>query len=318
MENMETNSLPEFDLDSARRLPSEICFGTSTWAYPGWKGLVYREAYRDEKTFKAECLSEYAACPWFRTVGIDSFFYGPPAAALLQRYAGQVPDAFQWVSKVWERITIPRYPKHTRYGAQAGKDNPDFLNPQIFLERVLPGYAAAEVAAHTGPFVFQFPTIAAGVMSRAQFMEGLRSFLSKLPTAFRYAVEVRNPDYLCPEYFQLLNACGATHCFSHWNYMPALAEQMRAAAQGGGLSADFLVARILTPPGVNYQQAVDRFKPYDKIKEPLTQMRADVVRLARRALARKNKAFIIVNNRAEGNAPLTIDAIGRKIAAAAP
>jgi hypothetical protein len=39
------------------------------------------------------------------------------------------------------------------------------------------------------------------------------------------------------------------------------------------------------------------------------------VRLAKRALERKVKVYILVNNRAEGNAPQTIDAIGRMIAA---
>ena len=42
-------------------------------------------------------------------------------------------------------------------------------------------------------------------------------------------------------------------------------------------------------------------------------MRRDVVRLARRAMERNVPAFVLVNNRAEGNAPLTINAIGRMV-----
>ena len=97
--------------------------------------------------------------------------------------------------------------------------------------------------------------------------------------------------------------------------MPPLNEQMTKAAEAGGLQAGFFAARILTPRGIAYEKAVERFTPYDSIKQPLPEMRADAVKLAKRAIKRGIRAFILVNNRAEGNAPQTIDAIGRMIAA---
>jgi hypothetical protein len=97
--------------------------------------------------------------------------------------------------------------------------------------------------------------------------------------------------------------------------MPDLERQMRLAAEAGGLSADFLVARILTPLGTSYQEAVNRFKPYDKLQAPNPKMRADAVKLARRGMQRNNDTYIIVNNRCEGNAVITIDAIGRMLTA---
>ena len=63
----------------------------------------------------------------------------------------------------------------------------------------------------------------------------------------------------------------------------------------------------------SYQRAVDRFKPYDRLQAPIPGMRRDVVRLARRAIERNVPAFVLVNNRAEGNAPLTVDALGRML-----
>ena len=95
--------------------------------------------------------------------------------------------------------------------------------------------------------------------------------------------------------------------------MPPLSAQMQTAAEHGGLTAPFYVARILTPLRLSYEQAVKQFEPYDSLKEPLPEMRRDVVRLAKRATARKVNAFILVNNRSEGNAPETVDAIGRMI-----
>lgn len=303
----------DFDFDSATRVPENILFGTSTWTYKGWKNLIYRKTYKSEKEFKALSLGEYAACPLFRTVGIDNTFYTPPSVELLERYASLVPASFLWVSKVWERLTIPRYPSHARYGKYAGQDNPDFLSSDIFTKEVLPPYQREGVVEHTGPFVFQFPSIAKSVMEEEQFLEKLRGFLTALPDNFRYAVETRNRNYLGDDYFGVLNEANATHCFNHWNYMPALKEQMKMAAAAGGLKADFYVARILTPRHMKYQDAVRKFEPYDQLKEPLPEMRQDVIRLARRAVEKNAAAFVIVNNRAEGNAPMTIDALGRMI-----
>ena len=138
------------------RLPQTIYLGTSTWAFPGWKGLVYQRAYKSQKAFTANSLGEYATIPWFRTVCVDSFFYNPPKPETLVHYASLVPESFRWVSKVWERLTIATYPRHPRYGANAGRANPDFLNTDLFNEAVLAAYRDPAVMARTGPFVFQF------------------------------------------------------------------------------------------------------------------------------------------------------------------
>jgi uncharacterized protein YecE (DUF72 family) len=105
--------------DDGFRVPPNVYLGTSTWAVPEWQGLVYHREYQSERDFKQRSLEEYSTIPWFRTVCIDSLFYNPPGRGTLERYAEQVPSAFRWVSKVWERITIIRYPEHHRYGAHA-------------------------------------------------------------------------------------------------------------------------------------------------------------------------------------------------------
>lgn len=302
-----------FDSESAGKLPQNIRFGTSTWTYPGWKGLVYKRAYKNEKEFKAHCLEEYAEVPWFRSVGIDNTFYTPPSSQQLQAYARALPDSFRWVSKVWERITIPRYPKHPRYGKNAGSANTDFLNADLFSREVLERFSEPEIFKRTGPFVFQFQTMGTSLVAQVDFLNSLHTFLQKLPKQFRYAVEIRDKQLLTKRYFEILNSAGATHCFNHWYIMPPLREQMKCAADAGGLHAPFYVSRILTPLGVKYEDAVKLFQPYDRLKQPNPEMRKDVVRLAKRALERDADAFIIVNNRSEGSAPMTIDALGRLI-----
>ena len=304
-----------FDQATASKIPINIRFGTSTWAYPGWRGLVYHDQYKNERDFREGCLAEYVRIPWFRTVGIDSTFYAPPSPERLAQYAKQVPANFVWAAKVWNRITTPKYPEHKRYGTLAGQINSDFLNAQLFIDKILRPWQTGPAAPHCGPLIFQFPTISNSILTRDLFLEKLASFLVRLPKNQNYAIEIRNPEFLSDDYFSVLNTNQATHCFNHWNYMPSLRSQMQAAAHAGGLKADFLFARLLTPHGHSYSDAVQLFEPYNQLKRPNPTMRSDVVLLIRRAMQRDSTAFIIVNNRCEGNSPLTIAAIGHQAAA---
>lgn len=297
----------------ATALPPNVYLGTSTWAFPGWKGTVYQRAYKSEREFTQKSLEEYATIPWFRTVCIDSLFYNPPSPTTLQRYAEQVPDYFRWVSKVWERITIFSYPKHARYGVHAGQRNPDFLNVSLLKDRVLSAYADPKVRERTGPFVFQFAPFSAATMPYDEFIERLALFLRELPSEFEYAVEIRNRELLNASYFNALNESKVTHCFNHWNSMPPLRQQMQAAAAAGGLRADFYVGRLLTPLGVTYEGAAKLFEPYDRILRPNAHMRADVVSFAKRAVSTGKRAFVTANNKAEGNSALTMATIGSLI-----
>ncbi len=292
-------------------LPPSLFLGTSTWAFPGWKGLVYKQSYKSQKEFTGKSLGEYAGIPWFRTVCIDSFFYNPPKREVLLGYAALVPPSFRWISKVWERITVAHYPKHPRYGALAGKANPDFLNVELLKDLVLSAYLDPAIQERTGPLVFQFAPFSSRTMAYEEFLERLAHFLQQLPRDFQYAVEVRNSELLTPGYFKALNESRVTHCFNHWNSMVPLHLQMRAAADAGGLTADFYIARLLTPLGTSYQNAEEQFAPYDRVQMPNAQMRADVVKLLRRALATNKRAFVTANNKAEGNSPLTMVSIGK-------
>jgi hypothetical protein len=52
-----------------------------------------------------------------------------------------------------------------------------------------------------------------------------------------------------------------------------------------------------------------RAEPYNKIVGELPEMRRDTVDLVKKAMEEKRRAYVIVNNRSEGNAPLTIQAL---------
>ena len=57
------------------------------------------------------------------------------------------------------------------------------------------------------------------------------------------------------------------------------------------------------------EEAKQRAQPYNKIVGELPEMRRDTINLIRRATGEGLSAFVIVNNRSEGNAPLTIQGL---------
>jgi hypothetical protein len=74
------------------------------------------------------------------------------------------------------------------------------------------------------------------------------------------------------------------------------------------------VIRLLTPLGLPYAEAVERYKPYDRIMVAQPQMRADTLKLVRHALMAQVSPYVLVNNRAEGCAPLTVQALAGSLA----
>ena len=57
-------------VELGRRLPSNLYLGTSSWNFPGWKGLVYG-ARSPDKHLSAEGLPAYSRHPLFGSVGLD-------------------------------------------------------------------------------------------------------------------------------------------------------------------------------------------------------------------------------------------------------
>jgi uncharacterized protein YecE (DUF72 family) len=284
-----------------------IRFGTSTWAYEGWQGQVYKRNYA-KSTFVRECLAEYCQYLYngetlFRTVGNDSTFYRAPTAQQLTRYLNQIPEDFEMCFKVWEEITIPSYALHNRYGTNAGQPNPRFLDAQLFKDFVLTPHRKAQFEAHTGPFLFEFQRHG---MSASEFLGKLDQFFFQLPKHFIYAVEIRNAGLLGPEYQKVLEAHGVAHVYNHWSSMPSLAEQHNRM---GRFTAPFTVLRLLTPLKISYEAAKKRAQPYTMIVGEIPEMRRDTVELVRKAVAENRRAYVLVNNRAEGNAPSTIQAL---------
>jgi uncharacterized protein YecE (DUF72 family) len=280
----------------------KIYFGTSSWAFEGWQGNVYHKTY-PKGTFKRNCLAEYWQDGRFATVGMDLFFYNPPAESLLKHYADQfLPDSnLKACCKVWQELTIYRFPNQTSWGKRKGQLNPNFLNVDIFIERILKVHEKV-FKTQTGPFIFEFQYLKKNDKIVADFAADLDKFFARLPNEFEYSVEIRNANFLDPAYFAILRGHHVAHVFNQWSYMPAIREQLKFDS----LTADFVVARILTPPGMAYDATVKTFSPYDRIIKRQPEIREDVIKLIETAVSTRKSAYLLINNRIEGCAPDTV------------
>jgi uncharacterized protein YecE (DUF72 family) len=302
---------PGFDRDGlAERLhglaAENIYIGGSSWKYEGWLGQVYsRERYLargrfSRKLFEAECLREYAET--FPTVCGDFAFYQFPSEEFWRRLFAHVPAAFRFAFKVPEQITCKVFPQHARYGAQAGRENEAFLDNRVlqemFLRPLLP------YGEKTALLIFEFGAFGRRSFAElGEFLDRLDPFLAGLPPEFRYAVEIRNPEFLEKDYFTCLRGHGVAHVYNAWSRMPELGRQM---AIPDSMTADFLVSRALLRHGRVYEDAVGMFAPYTQIQDPNPEARESMRILIGRARENKQFLFLFVNNRLEGNAPLTI------------
>lgn len=310
-------SSASFDRDAVQHQLAQLAargvfVGTSSWKYPGWRGLLYDEAryvYRGklaESRFEKHCLAEYAGV--FQTVCVDAAYYQFPDARYLEGLVSQVPPDFQFGFKVTDEITIKQFANLPRFGRRAGQANANFLNASLFADAFLG--PCESFKQHLGLFMFEFSHFHPGDFARGrEFVDALDHFLAQLPRGWPYGVEIRNRNFLHPDYFAMLASHGVAHIFNYWADMPPVAEQM---ALPGSLTAPNLCgARFLLAPGRKYQEAVDRFQPYDRVQETNPAARAAGARLIREGAAAggQRKTFIYVNNRLEGNALGTITAM---------
>jgi uncharacterized protein YecE (DUF72 family) len=285
----------------AARLPKGVFFGTSTWSFPGWAGIVYsRRATTAE--LAREGLAEYARHPLLTTVGIDRGYYGPIPVKDLERYAGQLPPGFPCCAKAPEAVTAP-----LRTGER--RANPDYLQPQRFVDEMV-GPFLESFREHAGPFVIQFPP-SSSTVTPPLFAEKLDRFLEALPRDARYAVELRDAALLTPAYRDVLAARGAAHVYNYATAMPMPAEQ---AARVPVETAPFAMIRLLLRPGTRYEERREEFLPFDRIVDLSPEMRSEVVRLVRAALRAGRETYVLVNNKAEGCSPLTIRALAELLA----
>ena len=303
-----------FDRDrlagTLRSLAGEgILIGTSSWKYAGWMGQVYTpdasmtRGRFSRKRFEEQCIAEYAKT--FPAVCGDFSFYQFPSPEFWQKLFVHAPPELKWAFKVPEEITCRIYPTHPRYGPRAGEVNETYLKAALLEAGLLEPLEPWR--DRVGVLIFEFGTFSRrSYDSPEDFCADLNVFLSSLPRGWQYSVEIRNDDFLVPQYFDVLARHGVAHVFNGWTRMPPLHRQI---SMESAWTAPFTVVRALLRNGRPYETAVKLFSPYEQVQDVNPRAREAMREVISRARQKRQAAYLFINNRLEGNAPKSIDAV---------
>ncbi|MGN8159224.1 DUF72 domain-containing protein [Salinisphaera sp. SWV1] len=302
----------------AAELPSRLRLGTSSWHFPGWAGRVWDRLYTAKQLSQAG-LAAYAQHPLFRTVSLDRGFYRPLTVAQYAAYAEQVPDTFRFVVKAPARVTDALI---RASGGKGRAANPDFLDADVAW-RTYVAPASRGLGDKLGALVFQISPLPGRwlggierLIDRLDGMLRLAGTASNDAPAVVVAVEVRNPEWLRPAFVEVLKSTGATYCLGLHPKMPPIATQLpilRALWPGP------LVCRWnlnLKHGAFGYEKARNDYAPFDALVDPDTDTRAALARVIAGTVGAGQPAYVTINNKAEGSAPLTVRALAEAVRAA--
>ena len=196
----------------------KILLGTSAFTAAGWEGSFYPSGMKP-----AEFLTFYATR--FKTVEVDSTYYRTPSASTVKGWAAKTPDDFIFSLKVPQVIT------HEKILVDAEKDFENFVEVASLLGKKL------------GPMLLQFP-----YFNRAKFKAGseftarLQPFLKKLPKGYKFALEIRNKNWLDAKFTDLLRQHNVALAVIDQAWMPSVEE---LTAKLDPITADFCYVRWL-------------------------------------------------------------------------
>lgn len=292
------------------KLPPQLYLGTSSWSFPGWQGLVYAGAHAEVKLAR-DGLAAYGKHPLLRTVGIDRTFYAPIAAQDYARYAAQVPESFRFLVKAPMALTSA----YLRSDTGTFSDSPFYFDPNYAISALIEP-ALVGLAGKAGPLVFQFPPQGREATADPdRWINRLYRFLRALPVGPLYAVEIRDPALLTTRFFVCLKTVGASFCVASHAKMPTPQEQItrQRTALGAEALTPAFVARWSLHAGFKYEQAKAQYAPFNRLVDEDLASRTALAAACLAALEAACPAFVIINNKAEGSAPLSVARLASEI-----
>jgi len=288
-------------------IPPTIHLGTSSWSFPGWKGLVW-DGDHSEAELSKRGLAAYGQHPLLRTVSLDRSFYRPLSASQYAAYAAQVPEHFRFVVKAPSLVTDAMVRGSDGRGMQP---NPAFLSPELaaseFVQPALEG-----LGPKIGALVFQLSPLPASWLARMpELLKQLEAMLTALPSlqdapGAVIAVEVRDAQLLTHEFVAVLKKAGATYCLGLHAKMPPIEGQLPLlrALWPGPLVCRWNLHRKHGAYG--YEDAKSAYEPFDRLLDPDPDTRDVLARVMVATAAAGFHTFVTINNKAEGSAPLSV------------
>lgn len=180
-----------------------ILLGTSSFTATGWEGTFYPKGMRS-----SDYLAFYA--DHFHTVEVDSTFYAFPTPRTVTNWAARTPENFVFSVKVPQTIT------HEKVLVDCDAELEEFLRTMDIL------------GPRLGPMVFQFPAFDRWKFpTQKHFLEVLAPFLEKLPRDRKFAIEVRNKNWLDATLADVLRERGIALVLQDIANMPGFAEMTK-------------------------------------------------------------------------------------------
>lgn len=261
-------------------------FGTCSWNYPSWLGIIYS----DTKQNAAGYLVEYA--DHYKSAEIDSTFYRIPSPASMQSYRDAVPDDFIFTCKAPQSITLT----HKR---GKNENNSLFLSPgeyETFLA------AMAPIIPRLGMIMLEFEYLNKNKMTDVDtFIRRLQEFLKYIPREVPLAIETRNPGYLTEHYFEFLAENGVAHVFSEKQYMPHIREVYDTFEKYLNRPC---VIRLLGGDRKSIEKKTNQV--WNTIVEPKDRDLESITGMIKKITKHTRKVYVNINNHYEGCAPKTI------------
>ncbi|BDQ03936.1 DUF72 domain-containing protein [Ignavibacterium sp.] len=276
---------------------SKIYFGTCSWKYDSWEGLVY------SKPKGINMLEEYSR--QFNSVEIDQWFWSLyavnkislPKESDVKLYAESVPDEFRFTIKIPNSITLTHFYRKNK--SEELKPNPHFLSPDLFNEFLS---TLKPMQNKIGVLMFQFEYLNREKMSnQIEFVERFEAFLQNIKTEYQLGIEIRNPNYLNKKYFEFLKKNKLSMVFLQGYYMPPIWEVFKTSKE---LLLSPVVIRLHGPDRSGIEEKTGNV--WNQIVEPKDEELPKIVEIINYLSEKQTDVYVNVNNHYEGSAPLTI------------
>jgi uncharacterized protein YecE (DUF72 family) len=256
--------MPEIDSN-----PPELRAGTCSWTAPSWSGIFYPRG-----TPAGEYLNVYSQR--FNTVEIDATWYRSPSAPTVDSWNARTPEGFLFAAKVPQSIT------HEKILLDCDADVEEFL---AVMERLGP---------KLGPLLFQFPYFRRAEFAGAEaFLLRLAPFLERLPARFRYAVEIRNKQWIGKPLLELLAQHRVSLALIDHPWMPRPAAYARIP---GIVTTDFFYVRWLGD-----RHAIEAMTPtWDRLILDRTRETEEWAEVLRAMNRRADRIYAYYNNHYAG------------------
>jgi uncharacterized protein YecE (DUF72 family) len=158
--------------------------------------------------------------------------------------------------------------------------------------------------------IYKLFELLAGVLSARGAME-------KVAPDAVMAIELRNPEFITTplrdELIALLKDTGATYCLGLHAKLPPIEEQLPILRK---LWPGPLVCRwnLHSKHGrYGYEAAKSQYEPFDKLVDEDPTTREQLARVIAGTVKGGQQAFVTINNKAEGSAPLSVGKLAQAV-----